>query len=162
METHLFTPEYNGTAEPMAGDSKVSRSPGLKNPDFSHGDLEGWVSDGGAFSRVKDEKGAYLVTSYDGDSDGGKAMGRLWQEFKVDRTMTYLQFDLYGGHGSVKLIEGQDLLRRTSGPMGRDKPLRARWNLQPLAGRTVRLVIEDRHQDAWGYVKVSGFQIKRK
>ena len=77
----------------------------------------------------------------------------------MDGAMKFLRFEVLGGHGSVKLYQGKDLVRRSFGPYSKKKPRQVRWTLEPFQGKVIRLVIEDKHEDPWGFLTVKGFHI---
>jgi len=130
----------------------------LVNGDFAMGNLSGWQSSGDAFALFKDADGHYRVTTYVAPK-GDKATGSLWQDFTVDAATSELRFWVHGGHASVKLMGGKDVLRETRGRDKNEPEIPVRWHLEALRGQTVRLVIEDQATDVWGFVGARGFEL---
>ena len=162
METELRTEAYLGSEEeetlPVSPSHPIK---GFQNPDFGLGDFSGWTAEGDPFRLIQGEDGNFILTSYDVDRERGEeAKGLLWQEFRVDSSMKYLCFSLFGGHGSVELFHGEDLVRRSFGPRSHQNPRKVRWSLDSLQGEWVRLIIEDKHDGKWGFITVRGFSIE--
>jgi hypothetical protein len=129
----------------------------LRNADFAAG-FTGWQAEGDPFVIFTGPDGVRRVTTY--DDKGDAAVGRLWQDFTVDATVTEIDFAVHGGHAAVELWRGGDLVRRTRGRNTNDVDLPVRWRLGQLRGETLRLVIDDDQTDAWGFVGTTGFSFK--
>lgn len=161
METMLLTPGYSKDRVPARAGSPGASSP-LINGDFGAGDLAGWTVEGDGFYLMKDGEGGYRLTSrWTEAGDGKGAEGRVWQEFRVDPDATHLSFQIFEGQGAVKLLKDGEVLRRTFGPGASKGGMRARWNLTPLRGELLRLIIEDKYLDMRGFITLDGFKIEK-
>jgi hypothetical protein len=150
-------------AEPGVDAPQPMRGAGLPparlvNADFAGGSLEGWNAEGDSFATFQDANGAWAVTTFTAKQDA--VLGRLWQEFSVDDRTSSLSFEVHGGHASVALYVGDTVVRRSRARDNNDARVKVVWQLSTLRGQTVRLAIEDDVQDAWGFISVSGFQLR--
>lgn len=130
--------------------------PRLVNGDFSQG-LTGWEKSGGEFGVFNGEDGKPRVTSFVGSDTN---VGRIWQDFTVDATTKELRFKVHGGEGRVMLMHGNEVVRSTRGRKRNTPELQTVWTINDFAGEKVRLVIDDSVSGAWGFIGVSGFELK--
>lgn len=128
----------------------------LVNGDFSQG-LSGWNASGDAFAVFDGPGGKRHVTTYVG---GDGTVGQLWQDFTIDATTSELRFSVHGGDARVLLVKGDEVVRATQARRSNDQIVPVVWNLESLRGETVRLVIDDSLRGPWGFVSVSGFELR--
>jgi hypothetical protein len=158
MESVLVPP---GTvwAPPVRGDDLPPAR--LVNGDFAAGDLRGWsfTGDGGAFRLFAGSDGRPRLTTYT-QARGDGAVGTLFQDIAIDATTSELRFRLHGGDGVIKLMRGTEVLRRSQGRRTNDVETQVVWRLEEYRGDIVRLVIEDPVTTPWGFVGVTGFELR--
>jgi len=129
METQLITQDYSGDLKDIP--LKTTESLGLKNGNFTSKDLSGWSFEGGPFV-VESNR----ITLKSGDRS------KIWQEFLVDHSMKFIEFDLIGRGGSAKLFFDNCCVRRTLGGPKSDSKIRTRWSLSSFISQHVRLEME--------------------
>jgi hypothetical protein len=153
MRTRIALEENPSTAK-ARGDGLAKAK--LVNADFSQG-LTGWQASGTPFIKFTGTDGKPNITTY---VDGDGATGKIWQDFTVDATTSELSFKVYGGDARVMLVRGNEVVRSTQARRSNDNVITAKWNITDLRGDQVRLVVDDSLTDAWGFVSVSGFELK--
>ncbi len=123
----------------------------------------GWQSSGDRFVRFFGGFGTpeWRLTTYASPLGDG-ARGRLWQDFAVDAATSELRFRVHGGHASVKLLRVAtgEVVRATRGRDDNGAEMPVVWRLESLRGETVRLLIDDQETGPWGFVSVSGFELR--
>ena len=158
METVLvppgtsYTPPTRGLGLPRAS---------LVNGDFASYDVRGWSTsgDGATFPIFTGSDGRPRLSTYT-PAKHDAAMGAIWQDFTVDAATSELRFKLHGGDGTIKLYRGGELLRRSQGRRTNDVETQVIWKLDEYRGDTLRIVIEDYSTAAWGFVGVSGIELR--
>ncbi len=141
----LASPQVRGAGLPW---------PTLANADFAGG-LQDWSASGDTF-RTFSRNGKQCVTTFTTEK-GDAAVGRLWQDFTVNDTVSELRFQVHGGQAAVRLELGDDVLFATRGRNNNDVDTSVRWKLAEHRGKTVRLAIHDDLTGGWGFVSVCGF-----
>jgi hypothetical protein len=130
----------------------------LVNADFTQG-FTGWTSENGTFGIFNGADGRPRVTTFVAPK-GDEIVGKLWQEFTVDATTSELSFSVHGGDARVLLLRGNEVVRSTQGRRRNEPELQVVWNLKQLRGERVRLVIDDSLPGPWGFITVSGFDLR--
>jgi hypothetical protein len=151
MRTQIVLEGNDYKAKPHGVDLPPAK---LVNGDFANG-LSGWQGSG--FTTFTGTDGKPRITSYVG-GDGNT--GKIWQDFQVDATTKELRFAVHGGDARVVLLRGNEVVRATQARRTNDSELQAVWNLTKFRGDTVRLQVEDNLTGPWGFISVSGFELK--
>jgi hypothetical protein len=130
----------------------------LVNGDFANG-LEGWTATGTSFGVFTHADGRRWVTTHVPPAKDA-LVGTLSQEFIVDSTTSELAFKVHGGDARVLLKHGNEIIRATQGRRTNTSDLSVVWSLSRLRGEKVQLVIEDTLTGPWGFISVSGFELR--
>lgn len=153
------------TVPPPARGAGLPRA-ALAGADFAidpYDPASGWQWSGDRFVRFFGGFGTaeWRLTTY-APATGDGTRGQLWQDFTVDAGTSELRFRVHGGHAAVRLVRVADgeVLRETRGRDDNTAEVPVVWRLETLRGETVRLLIEDDRTDPWGFVSVSGFELR--
>jgi hypothetical protein len=147
------------TAPPPANPGAGLPPTALRNGGFTSG-FDGWTSEGDAFILFTGPDGLPRVTTFVNPLNDA-VVGKLWQDFTVDGTTSEMDFTVHGGHASVELWHGTDLVRRTRGRDTNSPELSVRWRIAEYRGETLRFVIDDDQPvGPWGFIGCSGITFR--
>jgi hypothetical protein len=163
MRTMLAAP---GVAVPPPARGAGLARARIADADFSidpYDPASGWRSTGDRFARFYGAFGTpeWRLTTYGAAGDATR--GTLFQDFAVDAGTSELRFRVHGGHAAVKLLrlsQGGEVVRASRGRNDNARETPVVWQLADFRGETVRLVIEDDLSEPWGFVSVSGFELR--
>ncbi len=147
-----WTPPVRGAGLPRAS---------LANGSFAAGNVSGWWTsgDGGSFRVFTGSDGQPRLTTYT-IAKGDAAVGSIYQDLTVDAATSELRFRLHGGDGTIELWHNGQQVRRSQGRNSNAMETQVVWQLHEYRGETVRLVVSDSSTAAWGFVGVSGFELR--
>jgi hypothetical protein len=133
----------------------------LVNGDFATYNMSGWttIGDGASFGVFTGSDGQPRMTTYT-VAKGDAAVGAIFQDFTVDANTSELRFKLHGGDGTISLYRGGELLRRSQGRRTNDVETQVIWKLEEYRGDTLRIVVADASTSPWGFVGMSGIELR--
>ena len=161
--------------EPQASAPGQQETTALLPPDAE------WHKSSANFYRALDPHGSAQICTYAnrGDAD----TGWMWRWLPRDRKNVRLQFDVYGGHAEVMLLEGGqdiptkgdvaamyrqikagtygDVVQCTWGHDHNDIHVPVDWSLAPYDSANLKVVIIDHLSEPWGFASVSQMTLTR-
>lgn len=142
-------------------------APALQNGSFEEG-LTGWTLTGDADAFSVFEDGVYgdrwSVSTHHVGPDGKPvpAVGSAYQDFVVPMDAAAIRFAIHGGHGTVRLLEGDRVIYQVGGMANNEHRIPVSWGLLRHRGKRLRLTIDDGKADGdWAFISVSGFDVLR-
>jgi hypothetical protein len=160
-ETEAPPPAPTASSDPVtppADPAPDPDAPKLVNADFSAG-LTGWTASGDGFGPFTGTDGKPHVTTFIPPKGDG-TVGKLWQDFKVGPSLTEIRFAVHGGDAHVKLLRGEETLFSVKANRQNSPEIAIVWQVTQYRGETLRIMIDDSLTDPWGFISVSGFELR--
>lgn len=150
LENNTYAPPPRGAGLPKTE---------IPNAGFTDG-LAGWEASGDGFGVIQGTDGRPWVTTFVGPKGDGVVGTLSSPEFTVDATTSEIRFVIHGGDARVVLMHGEDIVRTSHPRRSNETDIPVVWTVSEFRGEKLRIVIDDSLTGVWGFITVSGFEIR--
>jgi hypothetical protein len=117
-----------------------------------------WSGSGDGFEIDQALDGTLMLSSAGGPL-GAAATGTFWHDFRIDDSVSALDFEIRGGDAEVLLVADDEVVRRARG-RGDAVWRPVTFQLAAIRSRALRLALYDRASDDGGFVEIQNLRVR--